>query len=96
MKIGSEKNVHVKAKVGRYIPEPRNKVADTFSNVLQGTIRTAAGAISSGAGINFDYAGLLQQQMQLQSEMQAISLESNVEKTKHETRMAPIRNTRVA
>jgi len=81
----------------RYPPEPRNTVGSW--------IQKAAGAASSVLGTAVDTAGafggatdiqsLLQQQIEIQRVMQTVSMISNVERSKHETEMAPIRNMRL-
>ncbi|MCO6430047.1 MAG: hypothetical protein J5J00_04245 [Deltaproteobacteria bacterium] len=79
----------------RFAPEPRSRSG--FGTVLNG-VKTALGVAGQAAGldgINPIYVELLNKQLQAQFEMQVVSLESNVEKSKHETQMAPIRNIRV-
>ena len=80
--------------LGRYIPEPRNTASSTFGKVLS----AVGGALEKGgsvAGIGGDYLGLLQAQIRVQQEMMLVSMYSNIEKSKHETSMAAVRNLRV-
>ena len=55
------------------------------------------GALDSASNLSGmgDFTGLLQQQIEIQRVMQIVSMASNVERSKHETEMAPIRNMRV-
>ncbi len=58
----------------------------------------AAGGLLGGAGSVLDVGtltSLLQQQIQVQREMQVISMHSNIAKSQHEAEMAPVRNMRV-
>lgn len=83
----------------RFGPEPVNRLADGFSSILTGikTIASAsyAGCGGAAAGIDPFYADLLERQLEAQVQMQLVSMESNVEKSRHETQMAAIRNIRV-
>jgi len=81
--------------LARFIPEPRSKLSDSFNNFLQGgasLLGKTAGAVMDLAP---DYKALLEKQMYVQQQMQVLSMESNVEKSKHETSMAVVRNLRV-
>ena len=79
------------ATVSRFIPEPQSRVANLFSGVM----RAVAGTVVPGAsGINPEYQDLISKQIEVQEQMQLVSLVSNVEKSKHETQMAAVRNLR--
>lgn len=80
--------------LGKFIPEPRSRAGFNLKSLVQGVGSLASGATSS-MGLNPIYTDLLQQQLQAQQEMQVVSMESNIEKSKHETQMAAIRNIRV-
>lgn len=81
----------------RFAAEPQSM----WRNVL-GTAATAAGRLMGGVantatsavGIEPQYASLIQEQIHQQTQMQLVSLVSNVEKSKHETQMSAIRNVR--
>lgn len=79
----------------RYAPEPQS----AWRSVL-GTAASAAGSVFQGVsggsslGIEPQYASLIQEQIHQQTQMQLVSLVSNVEKSKHETQMSAIRNVR--
>ena len=65
-------------------------------SVLTGS---AGGALGGGYGNAADamesLQGLLDQQIAVQAEMQAFTMQTNIEHSKHETKMAAIRNMRV-
>ena len=77
------------------MPEPRSSIGNTFGNVLRSAASVAATATGFG-GFGGGVYALLDQQMQVQREMQTISMISNVERSKHEMRMAAIRNMRTS
>jgi hypothetical protein len=78
----------------RIAPEPQSSLNSVFSGF--GSVATSL--IGAGADVlaGADYAALIGAQLQAQREMQVISMVSNVEKSKHETQMAAIRNVRVS
>ena len=80
----------------RFIPEPKNRLGVGFRNVLNGISSIFSGAGSQVAGLDVGLQGLLNEQLRAQQQMQLISLHSNIEKSKHESRMAAIRNVRTA
>ena len=45
-------------------------------------------------GIDPEYQALLETQMHMQEQMQQVSLVSNIERSRHESKMAAIRNVR--
>jgi len=83
--------------LSRFVPEPRSRIANVFRTVLNGV-----GAVLSGGGsttgtgqLDPAYQDLIQKQIEIQQQMQWVSMESNIEKSRHETQMAEIRNARV-
>lgn len=80
--------------LGRFIPEPKNKAGSGFGGVLKSLSGLASGALGA-AGIPTEYNDLISKQIEIQNQMQMVSLQSNLEKSKHETEMAAIRNIRV-
>ena len=88
------------ASLGRFIPEPRTSPAVSFSSALSraGSLLGAGLGAGLGAatGIDSQFQGLIDQQIALQIQMQLVSLHSNIEKSRHETAMAAIRNVRTA
>ena len=75
----------------RFAAEPRSGVSGFFKNLLS----TVTGSASQMVGINPEYAALINKQIETQTQMQLVSLYSNIEKSKHETQMAAVRNVRV-
>lgn len=72
-------------------PEPRNNNSNfSFSDVM-GTVSGIAGSM---IGIDPQYQNLLMTQMQMQQQMQQVSLVSNIQRSEHESKMAAIRNVR--
>lgn len=81
--------------LSRFIPEPKTRASTSFSSVLGGVggaLGQAAGAVT---GIDPSYVDLLNKQVEIQTQMQLVNFHSNIEKSKHETLMAPVRNIRV-
>lgn len=76
----------------RFVPEPKSRVASAFSGVM----RSVGQTISGGSSVSLDpsYQALLEKQIELQEQMQRISMESNIEKTRHESKMSAVRNFR--
>lgn len=79
----------------RFIPEPKSRVGQAFSGVLN-AVGGIVGAGASAAGIDSEYQQLINQQIEVQQQMQLVSFVSNVEKSKHETQMAAVRNLRAS
>jgi hypothetical protein len=77
----------------RFIPEPQSRVASTFGQVLQavGQVANTAGSV---VGMDPSYQSLLQKQIEMQEQLQLVTMESNIEKSKHESKMAAVRNIR--
>ena len=76
--------------MSQYLPEP----------VSQG-IRFAASLASGDSGSNVvgisaEYQALIEKQIETQMELQQVTFTSNIERSKHESRMAAIRNVRAA
>lgn len=76
-----------------YSPEPRSRLASTFGTIIQ-RLAGLAGANSPSPQLGEGYQDLIDRQILMQEQLQLVSLESNIEKSKHEARMAPIRNVR--
>lgn len=82
--------------LGRFIPEPASNAGRIFRGVLGG-VASVAGQVLGGtaSGLNSEDQSLLQLQVEMQKEMQLMTMYSNIEKSRHETQMAAIRNIRV-
>ena len=82
----------------RIPPEPKSRVHFNFHSLLSsigGVVGAAASAGIPGA-IQPQYLSLLNKQIEMQEQMQLVSLSSNIEKSRHESKMAAIRNVRAA
>jgi hypothetical protein len=78
----------------RYAAEPKNSLGTAFSAVA-GALTGTVGGVLGGASNDAAMSALLQTQIESQMKMQVYSMQSNVERSKHETNMAPIRNARL-
>ena len=80
----------------RIPPEPKSRMKFDFSSILSGVGGMIGAAASSGigGGINPKYLSLINKQIEMQEQMQLVSLTSNIEKSRHESKMAAIRNIR--
>lgn len=78
-----------------YLPEPSSTGVGVFSDVV-GAVQSIAGEVG-GVSLNAtgSFAELIQAQLQAQMEMQTTSMVSNIERSKHETKMTPVRNIRL-
>ena len=82
----------------RSAPEPRSSLGSWAQTAGSAIASTATSLTGIGAGLlsgGGDVTSLLNQQIQIQQVMQTVSMISNVERSRHETEMAPIRNMRV-
>lgn len=82
--------------IERLLPEPKSRLSIDFRSVLNGVLGAVSGTASSVTGIDQGYVQLLNKQIETQQQMQLVTMESNVEKSRHETLMSAIRNVRVA
>ncbi len=69
------------------------KVIDGVADIATSVLSNSVGGVPFAASGNF--AELINLQIQAQQEMQTTSMISNVEHSKHESKMAAIRNMRV-
>lgn len=80
-----------------YLPEPAVTGVGAFRDVVD-AVTNVAGSVGTGllagAGVG-GFESLIMLQLQAQEQMQTTSMVSNIEKSKHETSMSPIRNIRV-
>ena len=82
----------------RMTPEPEGRLLQGFRQVLHTAASTldAFPLVGGGLGeIDPLYTDLINQQIAVQQQLQLVSFESNIEKSKHETQMAAVRNIRV-
>ena len=82
----------------KFSPEPSSsflqRVGTTARNVagFAGSAAEMAGSVALGG----EFSGLLQAQTDAQMQLMQITMQSNLSRTDHETRMAAVRNLRVA
>jgi len=82
--------------LGRFMPEPKSRIGSTFQRLLKGAGSVLSTQGSAFIGIDPQYQELLTKQMEVQQQLQLVSMHSNVEKSKHESKMSAIRNMRAA
>jgi hypothetical protein len=84
-----------------------NRLTRFLPNSVGGTLRQVVGVggdvvrallpkSATSASIDPAYQVILEQQMELQRQMLLVSMHSNLEKTRHDIQMAPVRNIRVS
>ena len=89
------------------IPVSDNRLSRFLPNNVGGTLRQVVGVggdiirtllpkSATSASIDPAYQAIIEQQMELQRQMLLVSMHSNLEKTKHDIQMAPVRNIRVS
>ena len=79
--------------IQRYDLEPKNSLYGAVQNFLQFIVGSGSSLLASGLGeIRPEFAQMIQEQIYWQYQMQMVSLISNVEKSKHECQMIPLRN----
>ena len=82
----------------RIPPEPKSRLSFNFGSLLSRVGGIAATAATSGISGSVDptYMSLISKQIEMQEQLQLVSLTSNTEKSRHESKMAAIRNVRSA
>lgn len=82
----------------RALPEPRGSggVPNLWPVATQ-ALSAVGSLVGAGTGLSGSpsIANLLNQQIEIQMVMQVVSMRSNIERSRHEIEMAPIRNMRV-
>ena len=105
----SQSNTAISQTAQNYLPESSSSNVSVFKNIL-GIVNSVGssilGAVSNGLlGSSGNAASgeisdtnneLILAQIAMQREMQVTSMISNIEKSKHEARMTPVRNIRVS
>ncbi|MCB0352180.1 MAG: hypothetical protein KDD64_01610 [Bdellovibrionales bacterium] len=80
--------------LNKFIPEPKNRSG--FMKALEGIGGSLLGGVTQFSGLDPTYSSLLNKQIEMQQQLQLVSLYSNIEKSRHESKMAAIRNVRSA
>lgn len=94
--VSAASTANVLQKVRSLSPEPNSRLRNTFQSVLRGIGQTVADVGGNTIGIDPKYAALIEKQIEVQEQLQAVSMTSNIEKSKHESQMAAIRNVRAS
>lgn len=70
--------------------------SSSFGSMIQSVLGNVLGkTVGASTGIDPQYSALLEKQLEMQEQMQLVSLYSNIIKSQHETQMAAVRNIRV-
>ncbi|MCC6220888.1 MAG: hypothetical protein IT291_06585 [Deltaproteobacteria bacterium] len=84
------------ASVARYLPQPASAGVGLFKDVMTSAKQFASDFIGGVENVpTGDFAELIELQIEAQMEMQTTTMVSNIERSKHESKMAAIRNIRV-
>lgn len=87
--INSLLNIDLKKNIEE--PSILDTISDKFGNVISGV---SSAIIPQIADVS-EFGSLIDKQIYWQMQMQTYSAESNIEKSRHEVLMAPIRNFRI-
>lgn len=90
---------HDPIRLRSYIPEPKGPDRFNFNRIMDRVGSLVAGGSlpkTAAAIVDPSYQDILSKQIELQQQMMLVSLNSNLERTRHEINMAPIRNMRIA
>ena len=85
-----------------YLPEPATSGIGVFKDIWQTALNVGGSVLGSAVNgnvsqmLNGSSSDLIASQVEMQKEMQVTSMVSNIEKSKHESKMAAIRNIRVS
>jgi hypothetical protein len=81
----------------RYAPEPHSTLGKWVQAATSTVANMATTALTGNPMLDSaaDFQQLIQTQIQVQRDMQIYTMVSNLERSKHETEMAPVRNMRV-
>ena len=83
--------------LGEFQPEPETSARIDFTGLLKmagGLVNTATGG--EVPGLDAPYQELINKQIEVQQQMMLMSMSSNIEKSRHETQMAAVRNIRTS
>lgn len=81
----------------KYLPEPAITGVGLFRDVINAASTAAGGGKSAfEIGVSSEFRELINLQLGAQREMQQTTMISNIERSKHESKMAALRNVRVS
>ena len=86
---------YMQAVGGTQLPEPSQTGMGMLQDVAERAVSKAFEIGGVPLGATGSFSELIQAQIQSQMEMQTTSLVSNIERSKHESKMAAIRNIRL-
>jgi len=83
--------------VNNYVFKPGTSASSLVGDVTD-FVKEVTGASVGGVSTEAvgDFAELINLQIQVQQEMQTVTMVSNIEKSKHESKMAALRNVRTS
>jgi hypothetical protein len=82
----------------RYLPKFQGNGWNTFGQALKAAANLGGSILGDATTgvVDREFMDLIDQQMEMQYEMQQVSMLSNIERSEHEAKMAPIRNIRLS
>jgi len=82
--------------LNRFLPQPKAGRELNFRRVVDGVRSAITGSSETTVKIDPEYEALINKQIEVQQQMQIVSFTSNIEKARHESQMAAIRNIRAS
>lgn len=89
IRLGSSVVSNALSAASRYLPEPAVRGIEAATSLV-------GGGSSDPVSLSPSYQELINRQIETQLEMQQVTFISNIERSEHESRMAAVRNIRVA
>jgi hypothetical protein len=86
--------INIGSNYTRLLGLPTSIFTQGFGEVYRAIMSKASG--NEGLQVSDKYQPYMDKQIKAQEELQVVSLVSNIERSKHETAMTPLRNLRVA
>ena len=81
----------------KYMPEPAVRGVGIFKDVMNAVTNVGGSTVGGVPGDVFgDFESLINKQIEIQREFQSTAMVSNIEKSRHESKMSAIRNIRVS
>lgn len=85
------------ATAAKYLPEPTIQQSSLFKDVMSVVTKAASTTIGDvPIAVDGSLADLINAQIEAQTQLQSVSMVSNIEHSRHEQRMAAIRNIRTS
>ena len=82
----------------KFIPNTSSSSKSLISSAIDVAKKVISGGSQLGGMVSIDpaYRQLIEQQIELQQQMMLVSMHSNLERSKHDTKMSAVRNIRVS